>query len=33
MKNKNLVFTDFLEMIKKSWTYEKLTEEEKELNF
>lgn len=29
MKNKNFVFTDFLETIKKSWTYEKLTEEEK----
>lgn len=29
MKNKDFVFTDFLEMIKKSWTYEKLTEEEK----
>lgn len=29
MKNKNFVFTDFLEMIKKSWTYEKLTKEEK----
>lgn len=28
MKNKDCVFTDFLEMIKKSWTYERLTEEE-----
>lgn len=28
MKNKDFVFTDFLEMIKKSWTYKRLTEEE-----
>ena len=29
MKNKEFVFTDFLEMIQKSWTYERMTEEEK----
>lgn len=29
MKNKNFVFTDFLEMIRNSWTYDRMTEEEK----
>lgn len=30
MKNKELAVYDFNEMIKKSWTYEKLTDNEKE---
>ena len=30
MKNKNNVFIDYLEMIKKSWTYDRMTQEEKE---
>lgn len=30
MKNKDFVFTDYLEMIKKSWTYARMTKEERE---
>lgn len=30
MKNKNNVFVDYLEMIKKAWTYDRMTQEEKE---
>lgn len=30
MRNKNNVFADYLEMIKNSWTYARMTEEEKE---
>lgn len=29
-RHKDFVFTDFLEMIKKSWTYDRMTREEKE---
>ena len=29
-KNKDNVFTDYLEMIKKSWTYARMTKEERE---
>lgn len=29
-KNKDFVFTDYLEMIRKSWTYDRMTQEEKE---
>ena len=29
-KNKDFVFTDYLEMIKNSWTYARMTKEEKE---
>lgn len=29
-KNKDNVFTDYLEMIKKSWTYDRMTQEEKD---
>ena len=30
MKNKNNVFIDYLEMIRNSWTYDRMTQEEKE---
>ena len=30
MKNKDDVFIDFLDMIKNSWTYARMTQEEKE---
>ena len=30
MKNKDFVFVDYLEMIKKSWTYDRMTKEERE---
>lgn len=29
MKNKDFVFTDFIEMVRNSWTYGKMTEEER----
>ena len=29
-KNKDFVFTDYLKMIKNSWTYARMTQEEKE---